>query len=363
MSRIVIPIAALVALTTFAASSYADLDQGRHTGSYALDYSQVDQNDMAHTDYLIGSLHGAIAFTSTVGNGATGFHWEFPLVPINEEIRAQIEEARDDFIDAFEAFVDRCDWQLNWFGDITYYNLIVAGNWKTTEEREAAKRVIKEDGAAYGYAAVENAIANWNLMFESLPQDVNIEAKYGKGLFQGLGIGTFYFDDNSEQVWPSGMVNNARITLPYIVPTDGFLNGAQLPEGQLLGLGCLTWMAADEVGCFALAEGEPCTCAAPEKIVCDEAEGSETPCGETPEVAEKQICTLEEGNCANQCKYGDEVVDMLSFAGMIGELTCVGTVPGVIFGFDVGFGIAGAPRGTLETGALVPEAPEAGAEM
>jgi len=316
-----------------------------------LDYSHTDTQGMEHSDYLIGSIHGAIAYTSSWGNGATGFHWEFPLVPINDEMRGQIENARDDFIDTFEAFVDNCDWKVNWFGDITYYNAIIQGGWKTVEERNTAKNAVKRDATVYAYSAVENAIANWNLMFEALPDDVHVNASYGKGLFEGIGIGTFYFDGDNENVWPSGMIHNARLTLPYIVPHNGFLDGTQLPEGQVLGLGCLAWTAADEIGCFALTEEEPCKCeSSADETICHETDGGIAACEETAkEQPEEEVCTLAEGTCANQCTHLDETVDMKSLAGMIGELTCVGTVPGIIFGFDVGYGIAGLPRGTLET--------------
>lgn len=348
MPKLAIPTIFFLAVTSLAVSSFATLDQNRHTGSYSLDYSHVTKDNVEHEDYLIGSIHGAIAYTSNWGNGATGFHWEFPLVPISDDMRAQIEDARDDFIDGFEAFVDKCDWQFNWFGDITYNNLIIQGNWKTIEEREAEKDVIKRDGAAYAYASVENAIENWNLMFENLPQNVHVNASYGSGIFEPIGVGTFYFDGNDEHVWPSAMVNNARLTLPYIVPHSGFLDGTHLPEGQILGLGCLTWTAADEIGCFALDKEEPCKCeSSADETICYEADGGVSACEESEEV-EEEVCTYEEDNCANECRYLDETVDMLSFAGMIGELTCVGTIPGIILGFDVGYGIAGAPRGTLE---------------
>jgi hypothetical protein len=338
-------LAVVLVTLSFSSAGVAEPSQTRHTGTYNLDYSYQDHSGMFHEDYLIGSIHGAIAYMSSWGNGATSFHYEFPLVPINDEMRADIEEARDGFIEQFNQFVDDGDWQFNWFGKITYFNVLIKGKWTTEDARDAEKAVLKDDGRAYAEATVENAIANWNLLFENLPQTVHVDAAYGQGCFEPVGMGTFYFDGDEQSQWISGMVHNARLTLPYIVPQNGFLEGTQLPEGQLLGLGCLTWMAADEIGCFELDAEEPCICET--KDLCAD-DGGLCPMEDAGMPEETATCSLDEGTCANQCVYLDETVDSLSLAGMIGELTCVGTVPGIIFGFDVGYGMAGFPRGTLQ---------------
>ena len=153
MKKTIVFLIEFCAIILVSASSFAELSRSRHTGTYNLDYSSPDAEAMYQSDYLtsgnpnisgsqlslIGSIHGALAYTSSWGNGATSFHWEFPLVPVNDEMRKDIENTKDDFVDLFKAFVDSNDFQAPpWMGG-RYYNWLISGDWITAAEREVKK--------------------------------------------------------------------------------------------------------------------------------------------------------------------------------------------------------------------------------
>jgi hypothetical protein len=308
-------------VAAFASPSSAGPDVNRHSGTYELDWSRVDQYGETNELGLTGSLHGALAFVSSYGAGATGFNIEIPLVPIEPGEPHIIYDISDAFVAAHDRFVDSLDWQFTWFGTTTYYNWLAAGvTFASPSTREAFKDAKKAAAREYADATVANIATQWNLMFESLPGTVHFDTQYGTGLLSAVGAASYYFDDNPDDDWGAVLLNNLRVSLPVIAILDGFMIGGSNPEiPAAAGLACLAWTAADEIGCFRLDEEEPCD-------------------------------LQPDGSCANECTYEGETVDAYSVWGTIAELTCVGGVlPGILFATDVGYGVFGTPRGQLVT--------------
>lgn len=314
-SKMIFSSLALFISLIFCSHIFADIDPNRHSGTYGLDYSHTGEDGAEHDYYVQVNLHGALLYTSSYGNGAVSFSFPTALTDVSDDTIQRINETKRQFHEAFSARVDSLDWKTSWYGIPIYNNWLIPESFLSSADREDEKDTLKATATEYADNVFDSVINAWDAMFTFFPGTVTFETQYVEDVLDPLGLATYYFNDDSDAIWGSGLYHNERVTLPYALAVPSTLY-VILPSNTIAGMGCVSWAALDEIGCFSLSEEEPCYPA-------------------------------EDGSCANECTYLGEPVDMVSHTGLIGETTCVGTIPGVIFGLDIGFTLSGTAKGEL----------------